>query len=133
MTEFLQQHERIVYAGKTALRAPDGTPLEAVPQYMIVSVDEADPASVCVLRENDRLVMVGTVHADRRAAEERYAAMLEGRACPRADGVPIYIKESAENINAKSGLSLEEEKACKPLVDDLVAAFAAVMHGEKEA
>jgi len=55
MVELLKPHERLVYAGTTALRAPDGTPLESVPQYMIVSADEAEPASVAELREDERL------------------------------------------------------------------------------
>ncbi|MCL2575694.1 MAG: hypothetical protein FWE33_04600 [Defluviitaleaceae bacterium] len=35
----LAPHQRLVQCGQTALRAPDGTPLPAVPMYIIVGDD----------------------------------------------------------------------------------------------
>jgi len=107
----LQPNERLVCVGKTALRAPDGTPLEGVPQYMIVQADKADPAAVEALRENERLIVAGTVHTDHRAAEARFAALQAGREYqPPEDGTPLYIIEPAENVNRKTRLSAAEEK-----------------------
>jgi hypothetical protein len=121
---FLKPNERLVRTGKTDLRAPDGTPLPAVPQYMIVAVEDADPACVEPLGADERLILAGTAQTERANAEDRYAAMLAGREQPpRAGGVPFYIKEGAENINPKTGLSLEEEKAVEPLIGDMVDAF----------
>lgn len=128
----LKENQRLVYAGETALRAPDGTPLPAVPQYMIVSVDEADPAFVAELQDNERLILAGTVHNERISAEERFAALKAGQAQPpRAAGIPLYIKEDAENINPKTRLSESEEKACEPLIGDLVSAFSVQMRKMK--
>jgi hypothetical protein len=97
---------------------------------MSVPADKADPASVAVLRENERLIMAGTLHTDRQAAEERFAAALEGRANPYADGTPLYIKEATENKN-KNGLSAGEIKACDLLVDELIAAFVSVADNDE--
>jgi len=36
MATLLQPHERLVCIGSSALRAPDGSPLESVPIYKIV-------------------------------------------------------------------------------------------------
>lgn len=128
----LKENQRLVYAGETALRAPDGTPLPAVTQYMIVSAEEADPAFIAELSENERLILTGTVHKERKSAEERFAALKAGQAQPpSAAGVPLYIKEDAENINPKTRLSESEEKACEPLIGDLVSAFAAQMRRVK--
>ena len=37
----LKKNERLVCVGQTALRAPDGKPLHAVPLYKVVDVKEA--------------------------------------------------------------------------------------------
>ena len=42
MAQILKPHERLVCVGQTALRAPDGAPLPAVPLYRIVDAGEAD-------------------------------------------------------------------------------------------
>lgn len=42
MTATLKENQRLVCVGQTALRAPDGTFLPAVPLYKIVCVDYAD-------------------------------------------------------------------------------------------
>lgn len=121
----LKKNQRLVYAGETALRAPDGTPLPTVPQYMIVSAEQADPACVVELQDNERLIVAGTIHNDKKTAEERFAALKAGQAqAARADVTPLYIKESAENISPKSRMSEGEEKACEPLIADLLSAFA---------
>ena len=128
----LKDDERLVYAGQTALRAPNGALLPAVPQYRIVPAEEADPACVVDLKDDERLVMVGTIHNDKKAAEERFAALKKGRECPPlAHGIPLYVKERAENINPKTHLSAGEEQACEPLIKDLVSAFAAHMREVK--
>jgi non-ribosomal peptide synthetase component F len=120
----LSPNERLVYAGRTALRAPDGKLLEGVPQYIILPVEKAAPASVVELQDGECLILAGTIHNDREAAEERFAAAKDGHACPRADGTPIYVKEAVENVNKKTGLSLAEEAACEPLIGELLASFA---------
>lgn len=128
----LKKNQRLIYAGETALRAPDGSPLPAVPQYMIVTVDEADPACVVELQKNETLVVAGTVHNDKKTAEERFAALKAGREqAARADGIPLYIKEDAENINPKTRLSESEEKACEPLIGDLLTEFSIQVRKKK--
>ena len=66
----LKENERLVYAGKTALISPSGKPLPAVPQYIVVPADEADPALVVELKENEALIIIGSEHTDREAAEK---------------------------------------------------------------
>lgn len=128
----LNKNERLVYAGETALRAPDGTPLPTVPQYMIVPAEQADPALITELKDNERLVWAGTVDNNRKRAEERFAALKAGeKPPPRTNGVSLYIKEDVKNINPKTHLSESEEKACDPLIEDLVSAFAAQMRQMK--
>ncbi len=128
MIKLLNDNQRLVYAGETALRAPDGTPLPSVPQYMIVSADEADPTCVVELKENERLIVVGTIHNGKKAAEERFAALKMGQVqTAKKDCTPLYIKENANNINPKSRMSVGEEKACEPLIEDLVSVFASQM------
>ena len=39
----LKPNQRLVCAGQTALRSPDGTPLPAVPMYIIVDESVIDP------------------------------------------------------------------------------------------
>jgi hypothetical protein len=104
----LGKNERLVYAGNTALRAPDGRLLPAVPQYMIVPADDVDPASAVALQKDERLVMVGSVHS---------------RTSP-SDVKMLYIKEAAGNVNKSTGLSTAEENACNSIIPDLAAAFA---------
>jgi len=41
----LKANERLVCVGQTALRAPDGMPLPAVPMYVIVKEQDIDPKS----------------------------------------------------------------------------------------
>jgi hypothetical protein len=127
----LKENERLVYAGNTALRAPDGTPLNSVPQYMIVPEDEADPAAVKGIRENERLVPIGIVCTNKKQAEERFAAIKAGRTPPpRESTKTLYIKEDAAKINPKTGLSQAEEKAIDPLIiEDFLAVFAAANLG----
>ncbi|GHV18528.1 hypothetical protein FACS18949_04660 [Clostridia bacterium] len=103
----LGKNERLVYVGETALRAPDGGLLPAVPQYMIVPADNADPSAVVTLQENERLVMAGTVH---------------NRKTP-SDVKTLYIKENAENVNASTGLSKAEERACDAIIPYWAAAL----------
>ena len=106
----LGKHERLIRVGNAPLRAPNGKPLPAVPQYMIVPANEADPASVATLDKNEWLIMAGTVHS---------------RTSPD-DVKTLYVKEAAENVNKKSGLSKVEEKACNAILSDLLKAFAEI-------
>ncbi|MCL2033830.1 MAG: hypothetical protein FWG94_03755 [Oscillospiraceae bacterium] len=114
MTRQLKEHEWLVRAGTIWLRAPDGTPLPAEPQYRIVNADEAGPARVVELQENKRLVLAGRVFNDMALAKERYAAHKEGREIPpREEGIPIYILTDKENVDPKTGLTWEEKRLAK--------------------
>ena len=100
----LKENERLVYAGKATLRAPNGEVLPAVPQYMIVSVHEADPAAVVDVQKNERIVLAGHV-LEKKRAEERFAAIKAGRTPPpKEGGIPLYFLMDAENVNPKTGL-----------------------------
>ena len=108
----LKKNERLIHAGYTALRAPAGTLLESVPQYMIVPADEADPAATVKLRKSEVLVIVGQVNNDLSAAKERYAAALRGEKPKRVvDGKTLYIKVEARDIDPETGLSSGERHA----------------------
>lgn len=123
----LKDNERIVYAGKAVLRTPDGKPLPAVPQYRIVPVDETDPACIVELKDNERLIMAGKVN-DMKSARERYAAKIAGRELPPwVVDTSLYFIVDAENINPKTGLTYEDEEACKELAKDLANTFAMEM------
>lgn len=124
----LKKGERLVYAGETALRAPDGTLLNAVPQYMIVPESEADPSAVKGMKENERLVPIGTV-GERKRAEERFAALKAGKTPPPRENITtLYIKEEVTKINPKTRLSQAEEQAIDPLIiEDFTAIFLAQM------
>ena len=124
----LRKNQRLVYAGEAALRAPDGTAIHSIPQYKIVSADEADPNCIADLQDGERLVLAGVVHNDREAAQERFAALKAGTANPpKISGTPLYIKVSGASISTKSHLSKEEEKACDFIVSDLMDIFSAAM------
>lgn len=121
----LKKNERLVYAGNTALRAPDGTPLSAVPQYMIVPVDEAEPANIVELGDNERLVYGGRVFNNKRAAEERFAALKAGQTQSRRDiGTPLYFIEDAANIDPKTGRTYESEKIIATMAKEFTEVFA---------
>ena len=53
MAEKLKQNQRLVCVGQTALRGPDGTPLHAVPMYIVVDKSAVDPQSGLVQGEAD--------------------------------------------------------------------------------
>ena len=108
----LTKNERLVFAGTAALRAPDGSLLPAVPQYMIVDASKADPAKTATLRKGERLVQAGSVHS--RGARQKTSK--------------LFIKETAENIGRSTGLTQTEEKTCDTIVADMLAAFAAIMN-----
>ena len=121
----LKENERLVYAGTAPLRAPNGTPLPAVPQYMIVSIEEADPAAVVNLQKNDRIVLAGLILHEKKRSEERFAAIKAGRVPPPEEGsIPLYMLMDAENINPKTGLPWSVEKACAELSKDLADLYA---------
>lgn len=130
--KILNENERLVFAGNIALRAPNGAELPAVPQYRIVRAGEPAAGSAVELKDTERLITVGSVHTERETAEERFAALKAGQAQgPRADGEPLYIIESAANINPKTRLSEGEEKAIEPLLEDLLSTFAMQMRKRK--
>ena len=127
----LRPHERFVYAGDVALRAPNGTPLPAVPQYMIVTVDEADPALIADARDDERFVMAALRFTDRQRAEDRFAALKAGRTPPTPEtGTPLYIKESTAAINPKTHQTHEGEKIIKLLAQEFAELLA--MHTRRE-
>lgn len=128
----LDKNERLVCAGTVALRAPDGTPLPAVQQYIIVSDDEADPATTHEVTENQRLVCGGRVFTDRQRAEERFAALKAGREQPpREVGTPLFFIEEMENVDPKTGRTLESEKIIKTMSKEFAEIFALQMRKEK--
>ncbi len=118
----LAKNERLVYAGHTALRAPDGTPLPSVPQLKIVPAEEADPGLVTQLAENERLILAGHVLTDRKRAEERFAALKAGRKPPpREKSVALYV------VADKDGAERNEEKQKAlntSIAKDLAALFS---------
>jgi len=122
-----------VYAGEATLRTPSGTPLEGVPQYLIVAVDAADPPFSSEVTSSEaahtqepgsgeQLITIGTIHCNRTNAEERFAAALAGQAAPQADGTPLYIKEPTTSTE-ESDLSKGEEKACDSALRGIANAF----------
>lgn len=82
------------------------------------------------LKANERLVLVGTVHADRKAAETRFAEAMAGRSHPRGDGKPLYAKEVVSEHGNLSGLTAGERKMCDAIISDFIALFA--MHKEHD-
>ncbi|GHU57792.1 hypothetical protein AGMMS49975_23840 [Clostridia bacterium] len=78
-----------------------------MPQYMIVPADNADPSAVVTLRENERLVMAGTVHSRKTPSDVK----------------TLYIKENAGNVSESTGLSRADEKACNAIIPEWAAAL----------
>lgn len=127
----LKKNERLVFAGNTALRAPDGTPLPSVPQFVIIGVDEAAAGGVVELQKNERLILAGRVFNEKQRAEERFAALKAGREQPpREVGTPLYIIEDVENLNQNEQ---EQESINADLAKDITALFSLYMRKEKAA
>ncbi len=113
----LKKGEYLTYAGTTALRAPDGTPLPAVPQYMITR-----DSSGISLQKNERLILVGHAFTDKKKAEERFAALQAGRKAPaREVGTPLYVIDDVEKVDANA-----QEQHCitQALAKDLAELFS---------
>lgn len=128
----LDKNERLVCAGTVALRAPDGTALPAVQQYIIVSDDETDHATTHAIKENQRLVCGGRVFTDRQRAEERFAALKAGREQPpREVGTPLYLIEDAADIDPKTGRTHESEKIIQTMSKEFAEIFSLHMRKEK--
>jgi hypothetical protein len=128
----LKKNERLVFAGNAMLRGPDGKILQNVPQYMIVNADEADPEAVVAVKKNQRVILAGEVFNDLQAARERFDAAEKAGRRPsppplKEKGIPLYILEDEENVDPKTGLTHEEQRAIKALTKDLLAVFAAQM------
>ena len=108
----------LVEAGVAAVRDSDGNHVDEAQLFAVVpgESDEAVP-----LEKNERLVMVATVHNNRREAEERFIAARAGkpRSCP--DGTPLYVKEAS---SGPEGLTAGEQKVCNEIVSDLLAIYA---------
>ena len=133
MIGLIKENERLVRVSKTELRTPCGA-LANVPQYMIVPADKANPADFAELLAGERLIQSGTLHTDRESAEARFEALKAGKpAPPMAKGIPLYVKESAENVNPETGLSDGEQRACDMLAGEFLAAFARTMRKMKAA
>jgi len=134
MAEILKPGERLIYAGCAALRAPDGTRISAVPQYIIAPAGETGPYCTEELRDNERLVMVGTEHCERKSAEERYAAELAGRPMPpQADGKPLYIKVRESEVDQRTALSEGEKELYSDFAVALLPKFKQYMDGVEAA
>ncbi len=129
MVRELNKSERIVCAGYAPLPAgggmPPGTvPPGAVPQYRVVDADEADPASIVELKENERLVLAGTMLDNMKLANERYAALKAGmEPPPREAGISLYIIVDAEDIDPKTGFTQEEKERNKETAKIFLDAF----------
>lgn len=103
----LKPNQRLMFDDYTRIRAPDGTLLPQVPQYVIVDVSEADPDRVEVLKKGEILEHIG------------------GKAGRSPDGkflpsTPLYKKVKASEVNPQSGSSKGEET----LVADMAKVFA---------
>jgi len=128
----LHENERLIQAGTVALRAPDGSPLPAVPQYIIVHVDEADTAAAREVQENERVLYGGVVFNDKKRAEERFAALKAGREQPpREIGTPLYFIDGAENVNPTTGRTAEGDKIIGILSKEFAEIFAIEKRKEK--
>ena len=127
----LKENECLVRVGHIELRAPDGTPLPSLPQYIIVSVERADPAAIATVKENERIVLVGHYLRNKKNAEERFAAMKAGREIPpKEEVIYLYIITDIENIDPQSGLLIESAKACAAAGKELAELIA--IHKRKE-
>lgn len=128
----LRPNERFIYAGEIALRAPNGAPLPAVSQYMIVNSDAADPALLADAQDNERFVMAGLLFKGKQKAEERFAALKVGRKPPPPEkGTPLYIKESAANINPKTEQTPDGELVIKLLAAEFAELLAFQMRRDR--
>ena len=128
----LKKDEKLIQAGTVALRAPNGKPLPAVPQYMIVTVDRADPARVVELKENERIMFGGEILNDKKRAEERFTAIKAGQTPPpKEPKTPLYFIEDAENINPKTGRTAEGDKVIESLTKMFTEAYAIYRRKEK--
>ena len=128
----LKKGERLVYAGEAAIRAPNGTPLPAVPQYVIRAAADSSGQSA-PLKKTERLILAGHELPEKKRAEERYDALKAGQKClPReAGGIPLYIVSGAGGFNS-AGFAPEDEKINAALAAELAAHFSLHM-GEREA
>ena len=97
----LKENECLVYAGDAVLRSPSGEALPAVNQYTVVTVDNADPDMIVNLKEGESLVIIGSEHNERGAAEKRFEALKRQRAKnpPKGDGKYLYVKDSSEFLS----------------------------------
>jgi len=121
----LKENERLISAGFADLRAPNGEPLRDVPLYTIISVEETEAAEVREAGENERIILAGRIFGDKKASEERFAALKAGREpAPREEGAPLYILEDAKYINPETGLTTKEESSIRILSGDLCEEFA---------
>lgn len=129
----LKKNERLVYAGDTALRAPNGTPLPSVPQFVIVTAPPQG-APVTEIEKTERLILAGRVYPEKKHAEERFAALKAGRECPpkEAGGIPLYVVEDAEKFN-KAGFMPGDEKINAELAAELTDIFAFQMRAHRAA
>ena len=68
MAERLRENERLVCIGQTALRAPDGTPLKAVPMYIKVNASDVNPEDDMTDGERKLIADVGGLFAEKMKA-----------------------------------------------------------------
>ena len=74
------------------------------------------------LTDNEKLVLVATVHTEKVAAEKRFTEALAGRNRPIADGIPLYtlIKTDSSCTNS---LTAGEKSVCDEIVGDFIQIF----------
>lgn len=121
----LKNNERLVFAGNTELRAPNGELLPSVPQFVIRNAAEINPADATTLQRGEGLIIAGHAFNEKKKAEERFAALKAGReAPPKENGIPLYVVEDLENLNPKTGLTEEQEYAYAALMGEISTLFS---------
>ncbi len=137
MVRKLNKSERLVCAGYAPLPAgggmPPGTvPPGAVPHYMVVNADEADPASIVELNENERLVLAGTMLDNVKLAKERYAAYKAGKEPPpREAGISLYFIVDKKDVDDKTGLTEDENYQINEIAKFFTGEYSVHMRREK--
>lgn len=124
----LKKHEKLQYAGETALRAPDGSLLPSVPQFIIVS--DADTPSDYTLQKGERLILAGHIFNEKKKAEQRFADLKAGRKPePREKGAPFYVVEDSKKVD-KNGFSRWDHYHNSEIAKVVAEIFAQVVEAQ---
>ena len=128
----LKNNEGLICVGNIELRAPDGTPLPSMAQYIKVSIEKADPAAIATVGADERIILAGRVSCHKQKAEERFAAMKAGREIPpKEESIALYIITDAANIDPETDLLYETSKACEVAGRDLARLISMQKRKEK--